>query len=41
METKKQEQEVATIEMCIYCFDALICHFEQTKLSSPTFGNDK
>jgi len=33
--------EVSTVDMCIYCFDSLISHFEQTKVPPPSFKNDK
>jgi len=32
---------VATKEMCVYCFDSLVGHFEETPLEEPKFPDDK
>jgi len=38
----KMELQMATKEMCIYCFDSLIAHFEKTTIPPPTeFENGK
>eukprot|EP01112_Ceratiomyxa_fruticulosa_P021239 TRINITY_DN7403_c0_g4_i1.p1 TRINITY_DN7403_c0_g4~~TRINITY_DN7403_c0_g4_i1.p1 ORF type:complete len:198 (-),score=36.34 TRINITY_DN7403_c0_g4_i1:150-743(-) len=31
---------MATPEMCVYCFDTLIAHFDRTAIPSPDFVND-
>mmetsp|Transcript_172 Transcript_172/g.231 ORF Transcript_172/g.231 Transcript_172/m.231 type:complete len:200 (+) Transcript_172:76-675(+) len=32
---------VATKEMCVYCFDSLICHFTKAKIPPPQFEDAK
>jgi len=34
-------KKMASTEMCVYCFDSLIFHFEQKKLEAPFFENVK
>jgi uncharacterized protein (TIGR00296 family) len=32
---------MASSDMCIYCFDALLCHFDKKVLPKPSFENEK
>jgi len=36
-----EDDEVATLEHCIHCFDVLLSHFEKSKIPNPAFKNDK